>query len=31
MLVSTVENAEAKWDRPKGYKIGGKTGQHKFQ
>jgi len=26
MLVSTVENAEAKWDRPKGYKIGGKTG-----
>ena len=26
MLVSTVENAEAKWDRPKGYVIGGKTG-----
>lgn len=26
MLVSTVENAEAKWDRPKGYMIGGKTG-----
>ncbi|MFZ6034958.1 MAG: peptidoglycan D,D-transpeptidase FtsI family protein [Patescibacteria group bacterium] len=26
MLVSTVEHAEAKWDRPKGYKIGGKTG-----
>ncbi|OGC35529.1 hypothetical protein A3J90_04730, partial [candidate division WOR-1 bacterium RIFOXYC2_FULL_37_10] len=26
MLVSTVENAEAKWDRPKGFKIGGKTG-----
>ncbi len=26
MLVSTVENAEAKWDRPKDYKIGGKTG-----
>lgn len=26
MLVSTVENAEAKWDRPKGYAIGGKTG-----
>jgi cell division protein FtsI/penicillin-binding protein 2 len=26
MLVSTVENAEAKWDRPKGYLIGGKTG-----
>ena len=26
MLVSTVENAEAKWDRPKGYEIGGKTG-----
>lgn len=26
MLISTVENAEAKWDRPKGYKIGGKTG-----
>ena len=26
MLVSTVENAEAKWDRPAGYKIGGKTG-----
>src|SRR3989338_2823428 len=25
-LISTVENAEAKWDRPKGYKIGGKTG-----
>lgn len=26
MLVSTVENAEAKWNRPKEYKIGGKTG-----
>ena len=26
MLVSTVENAEAKWDRPKRYVIGGKTG-----
>ncbi len=26
MLTSTVENAEAKWDRPQGYKIGGKTG-----
>lgn len=26
MLVSTVENAEAKWNRPKGYDIGGKTG-----
>ncbi len=26
MLVSTVENAEAKWSRPKGYLIGGKTG-----
>jgi len=26
MLISTVENAEAKWDRPKGYIIGGKTG-----
>ncbi len=26
MLVSTIENAEAKWDRPKDYKIGGKTG-----
>lgn len=26
MLVSTVQNAEAKWDRPQGYKIGGKTG-----
>ncbi|MEK7096708.1 MAG: penicillin-binding protein 2 [Patescibacteria group bacterium] len=26
MLVSTVENAEAKWDRPKGFSIGGKTG-----
>lgn len=26
MLVSTVENAEAKWSRPKGYTIGGKTG-----
>jgi len=26
MLVSTVENAEVKWDRPKGYSIGGKTG-----
>ncbi len=26
MLKSTVEHAEAKWDRPKGYAIGGKTG-----
>jgi len=26
MLRKTVENAEAKWDKPKGYKIGGKTG-----
>ncbi|EKE13666.1 MAG: hypothetical protein ACD_12C00872G0007 [uncultured bacterium] len=26
MLVSTVENAEAKWDRPNGFAIGGKTG-----
>ncbi|HEX7542685.1 MAG TPA: penicillin-binding protein 2 [Patescibacteria group bacterium] len=26
MLVSTVENGEVKWDRPKGYVIGGKTG-----
>ncbi len=26
MLVSTVENAEAKWDRPKGFSVGGKTG-----
>lgn len=26
MLVSTVENAEAKWSRPNGYIIGGKTG-----
>lgn len=26
ILISTVENAEAKWDRPKGYSIGGKTG-----
>ena len=26
MLVSTVEHAEVKWDRPKGYQIGGKTG-----
>ncbi|KKQ24204.1 MAG: Peptidoglycan glycosyltransferase [Candidatus Roizmanbacteria bacterium GW2011_GWC2_37_13] len=26
MLVSTIENAEAVWDRPKDYKIGGKTG-----
>ncbi len=26
MLQKTVEHAEAKWDRPKGYKIGGKTG-----
>lgn len=25
-LEKTVENAEAKWARPKGYKIGGKTG-----
>ncbi|KKQ01912.1 MAG: Stage V sporulation protein D [Candidatus Roizmanbacteria bacterium GW2011_GWA2_36_23] len=26
MLVSTVENGEIKWLKPKGYKIGGKTG-----
>lgn len=26
MLVSTVENAEVKWNRPKNIKIGGKTG-----
>ena len=26
MLVSAVENGEYKWDRPKGYTIGGKTG-----
>ena len=26
MLVSTVENGEIKWAKPKGYKIGGKTG-----
>jgi cell division protein FtsI/penicillin-binding protein 2 len=26
MLISAVENAEAKWDCPKGYVIGGKTG-----
>lgn len=26
MLVSTVENSEAKWETPNGYKIGGKTG-----
>lgn len=26
MLQQTVEHAEAKWDRPVGYKIGGKTG-----
>ena len=26
MLQKTVEHAEAKWDRPKGYAIGGKTG-----
>lgn len=26
MLVNTVEQAEARWKRPKGYKIGGKTG-----
>ncbi|MFH0979800.1 MAG: penicillin-binding protein 2 [Candidatus Roizmanbacteria bacterium] len=26
MLVSTIENAEAKWDRPAYYQIGGKTG-----
>lgn len=26
MLISTVENAEARWNRPAGYKIGGKTG-----
>lgn len=26
MLISAVENAEAKWSRPKGYVIGGKTG-----
>lgn len=26
MLVSTVENGEVKWARPKGYTVGGKTG-----
>lgn len=26
MLVSVVDNAEAKWNKPKGYKFGGKTG-----
>jgi len=26
MLVSTIENGETKWLRPKGYQIGGKTG-----
>ncbi|MCL4364259.1 penicillin-binding protein 2 [Patescibacteria group bacterium] len=26
MLVSTVDNAEVKWDRPQGIQIGGKTG-----
>lgn len=26
MLVSTVENGEIKWAKPKGYQIGGKTG-----
>ncbi len=26
MLVSVVDHAEAKWDKPKGYKFGGKTG-----
>lgn len=26
MLVSTVENGEVKWAKPKGYTIGGKTG-----
>ena len=26
MLVSTVENGEVKWAKPKGYVIGGKTG-----
>jgi len=26
MLESTVEHAEAKWNRPAGYRIGGKTG-----
>ncbi len=26
MLVSTVEHGEYHWDRPQGYKIGGKTG-----
>lgn len=26
MLVATVENGEAKWVKPKGYKVGGKTG-----
>lgn len=26
MLVSTIENGDARWARPKGYKIGGKTG-----
>ena len=26
MLVSSVDNGDAKWAKPKGYKIGGKTG-----
>lgn len=26
MLFSTIENAEAQWDKPAGYQIGGKTG-----
>lgn len=26
MLVSTIENGDAKWAKPKGYTIGGKTG-----
>ena len=26
MLQNTIEHAEARWNRPKGYKIGGKTG-----
>ena len=26
MLISDVQNGEVKWDRPKGYTIGGKTG-----
>lgn len=26
MLKKTVDHAEAKWEKPKGYKIGGKTG-----